>query len=58
MLIMPVNNAFERTSVHRDRAVLAMDCVLGGAERPPCQAAQIVQLMLESGFALAGMSWV
>jgi hypothetical protein len=34
------NNALERTGVHRGRAVLAIDCVLGGAERAPCQAAQ------------------
>ena len=26
------NNALERTGGHRGRAVLAMDCVLGGAE--------------------------
>ena len=35
------NNACERPSGHRGRAVLAMDCVLGGAERAPCLAAQL-----------------
>jgi hypothetical protein len=34
------NNAFERSGERRGRAVLAMDCVLGGAERAPCLAAQ------------------
>ena len=35
------NNAFERTGDHRGRAVLAMNCVLGGAEQVPCLAAQL-----------------
>jgi hypothetical protein len=35
------NNVLERTSGHHGRAVLAMDCVLGGAEGAPCQAAQL-----------------
>jgi len=38
---LPSNNAFERPSGHRGRAVLAMDCVLGGAEWASCQAAQL-----------------
>jgi len=38
---MPANNALERTSWHRGRAVLAMDCVLPGAEVAPCMAAQL-----------------
>jgi len=35
------NNAFERTSNQSGRAVLAIDCLLGGTERAPCQAAQL-----------------
>jgi hypothetical protein len=35
------NNALERTNGQRCRAVLAMNCVLGGAEWAPCQAAQL-----------------
>jgi hypothetical protein len=35
------NNSLERTGDHCGRAVLAMDCVLGGAEWAPCQAAQL-----------------
>jgi len=35
------NNAFERPSGHCGRAVLAMNCVLGGAERALYQAAQL-----------------
>ena len=35
------NNALERTGDHGGRAVLAMDCVLGGAEWAACQAAQL-----------------
>jgi hypothetical protein len=35
------NNAFERTVSRRGRTVLAMDCVLAGAERAPCLAAQL-----------------
>jgi len=38
---MTPNNTFERSGVHRGRAVLAIDCVLGGAEWAPCQAAQL-----------------
>lgn len=35
------NHALERTGCRRGRAVLAIDCVLGGAEVSPCQAAQL-----------------
>ena len=35
------NNALERASHQRGRAVLAMDCALAGAERAPCLAAQL-----------------
>jgi len=35
------NNALEQTGDHRGRAVLAMNCVLGGAEWAPCLAAQL-----------------
>jgi len=35
------NNTLERTSDQRGRAVLAINCVLGGAERAPCLAAQL-----------------
>jgi hypothetical protein len=35
------NNALERTSGDRGRAVLAINCSLGGAEWAPCQAAQL-----------------
>jgi len=35
------NNAFERTVDHRGRTVLAMDCVLAGAEMQPGAAAQL-----------------
>ena len=38
---MQSNNAFERPSGHGGCAVLAMNCVLGGAERASCQAAQL-----------------
>jgi hypothetical protein len=38
---MQPNSKFERTGVHRGRAVLAMDCVLGGAEWERCLAAQL-----------------
>lgn len=38
---MPSNNAFERTGMHRGRAVLALNGVLAGAELAPCQAAQL-----------------
>jgi len=37
---MMANNALERTC-DRGRAVLAMNCVLGGAEWAPCLAAQL-----------------
>lgn len=37
---MTANNTFERAGSDRGRAVLAMDCMLGGAERTPCPAAQ------------------
>ena len=35
------NNALERTGKRHGRAVLAMNCVLGGAEWVPCLAAQL-----------------
>jgi len=35
------NNALERPIGHRGRAVLAMNCVLGGAEWAMCLAAQL-----------------
>ena len=38
---MITNNALERPSGERGRAVLAMNCVLGGAEWAPCLAAQL-----------------
>jgi hypothetical protein len=38
---MMANNAFERTRGQCGRAVLATDCVLGGAEWALCQAAQL-----------------
>ena len=38
---MQPNNAFERPSDYRGRAVLAMNCVLGGAEWAPRLAAQL-----------------
>jgi len=38
---MTPNNAFERPSGCRGRAVLAMNCVLGGAEHALCLAAQL-----------------
>src|SRR5205085_11052088 len=34
------NNALERQRIIGGRSVLAMDCVLAGAEVAPCQAAQ------------------
>jgi hypothetical protein len=39
--VMRSNSAFERTNGHRGRAVLAMNCWLGGAEWAPCMAAQL-----------------
>ena len=41
MEMLLANNAFERTCGYRGRAVLAIDCVLGGAELAPCRAAQV-----------------
>jgi hypothetical protein len=38
---MQANKPFERTVVHRGRAVLAVNCVLGGAEWASCHAAQL-----------------
>ena len=35
------NNTLERTCGRCGRAVLAMNCVLAGAERAPCLAAQL-----------------
>jgi hypothetical protein len=40
MTVKP-NNALERTVVHRGRAVLAVDCVLGGARWRSWPAAQL-----------------
>ena len=37
---MPSNNALERSRCHRGRAVLAIDCVLAGAEIVSGLAAQ------------------
>ena len=41
MAAMPANNALERARGHHGRAALAMECVLAGAERAPCLAAQL-----------------
>ncbi len=38
--LMP-NNTFERTVRHCGRTVLAMDCVLAGAQWSPVAAAQL-----------------
>ena len=38
---MTSNNALERTGGHCGRAVLAINCVLGGAEWAPSHAAQL-----------------
>jgi hypothetical protein len=35
------NNTLQRTVVHRGRAVLAMDCVLGGAQRRSWSAVEL-----------------
>ena len=35
------NKSLERTKTYGGRAVLAIDCVLAGAEWAPCQAAQL-----------------
>ena len=40
----PHNNALERAGGQRGRAVLAINCVLAGAERAPCLAAQLSRL--------------
>ena len=40
MRMLP-NNTLERSRGQRGRAVLAMDCVLAGAEWAPCLAAQL-----------------
>src|SRR5579859_1964456 len=41
--MMP-NNTLERTGIHCGRAVLAMDCVLGGAQWRQWSAAQLGRL--------------
>jgi hypothetical protein len=38
---MTANNALERACSHRGRVVLAINCVLAGAEWAPCLAAQL-----------------
>jgi hypothetical protein len=38
---MTANNTLERTEVHCGRAVLAMDCVLGGVQWRQWPAAQL-----------------
>lgn len=38
---MKANNALQRTSGHRGRPVLAMDCTLAGAEWDMCLAAEL-----------------
>jgi hypothetical protein len=38
---MTANNTLERACAHRDRVVLAMNCVLAGAEWARCLAAQL-----------------
>lgn len=38
---MPTNDALQRTSCYRGRAILEMDCVFGGAKWVPCPAAQL-----------------
>jgi hypothetical protein len=35
------NHTLERTMIHRGRTVLAMECVLGGAQWRSCPAAQL-----------------
>jgi hypothetical protein len=35
------NKSLERAYGQRDRAALAINCVLAGAERAPCLAAQL-----------------
>jgi len=34
------NNTLQRSNRHRGRAVLAMNCMLGGGEQASCLAAQ------------------
>jgi hypothetical protein len=38
---MTSNNALQRTGDHRGRPVLAIDCVLAGAELASCLAAEL-----------------
>jgi hypothetical protein len=38
---MTANNALERTGGHRGRTVLAIECVLAGAQWASCLAAQL-----------------
>jgi hypothetical protein len=38
---MTPNNTLQRTSDHRGRPVLAMNCVLAGAESASCLAAEL-----------------
>ena len=38
---MRPNNTFERTGKHRERTVLAVDCVLAGAQSWQCPAARL-----------------
>ena len=38
---MPSNNTLERSCGYHGRAVLAIDCVLAGADWAACQAAQL-----------------
>lgn len=38
---MQPNNVLQRNVVHRGRPVLAMDCVLAGAERSLCPSAEL-----------------
>ena len=40
-MMRPANKSLERARDRRGRAVLAMDCVLAGAEWAPCLAAQL-----------------
>jgi hypothetical protein len=40
-IVMQPNNKLERTGKDGSRAVLAIDCVLGGAELAQCEAAQL-----------------
>jgi hypothetical protein len=38
---MTANNTLHRTGKHRGRTVLAMDCVLAGAQLAPCLAGEL-----------------